>query len=55
MSAAQLTQLICCGLLTPADSIEGGKTIGTTNLFLYGFLITYISVYSKKLDVDVYN
>ena len=33
MSAAQLTQQICCGLLTPADSIEGGKTIGTTNLF----------------------
>ena len=33
MSAAQLTQQICCGLLTPAASIEGEKTIGTTNLF----------------------
>ena len=30
MSAAQLTQH---GLLTPAASIEGGKTIGTINLF----------------------
>ena len=39
MSAAQLTQQICCGLLTLAASIEGGKTIVTVNLFLYGFLI----------------
>ena len=25
MSAAQLTQQICCGLLTPAASVEVGK------------------------------
>ena len=30
MSAAQLIQQICCGLLIPVASIEGGKTIGTT-------------------------
>ena len=47
MSAAQLTQQICCGLLTPAASIEGGKTIGTINLFLYSFLIICISDYSS--------
>ena len=39
MSAAQLTQQICCSLLTPAASVEVGKTIGTINLFLYGFLM----------------
>ena len=33
MLAAQLTQQICCGLLTPAASREGGKTIETINLF----------------------
>ena len=33
MSAAQLTQQIYCGLLTPAASIEGGITIGTINPF----------------------
>ena len=33
MSAAQLTQQICCGLLIPAASVEVG------NLFLYGFLM----------------
>ena len=33
MSAAQLTQQICCGLLIPATSIEVGKTIGTINIF----------------------
>ena len=33
MSAAQLAQQICCGLLTPAASIEGGQPIGTINHF----------------------
>ena len=30
MSATQLAQQICYGLLTPAASTEGGKTVGTT-------------------------
>ena len=57
MSAAQLTQQIYCGLLTPAASIEGEKTIGSINLFLYGFLVICISVHGKNviLVVDVYN
>ena len=50
MSAAQLTQQICCGLLTLAASIEGGKTIGTINLFLYAEVFIV-----KMLIVDVYN
>ena len=55
MSAAQLTQQICCGLLTLAASVEpGGKTIGTINLFLYGFLtrgpakIDYLSTKNRR-------
>ena len=33
MSAAQLAKQICCGLLTPATSIEGGKTVRTIPFF----------------------
>ena len=37
----------CCSLLTPAASMDGGKTIGTINLFLYGFLLICLNIYSK--------
>ena len=37
MSTARLTLQIRCGLLTPAASIEGWKTVGTINLFSLWF------------------
>ena len=52
MSAAQLTQQICCGLLTPAASIKGGKTIGIINLSLW-LPDNMLSVYSKNVIIIV--